>query len=132
MKKAIVIAGLLAAISGCASTGVHVDQRQLGQFKEGVTTEADVLAALGKPTTSMVMSGGTKTLSYVSASVQIKGATFIPIVGLFAGGSDTNTSSVIFTFDKDGKMVSYQSSQTAFETGMGGVPRAPVSAPSQN
>ncbi|HVZ95154.1 MAG TPA: hypothetical protein VG797_11660 [Phycisphaerales bacterium] len=83
-----------AAIGGCASaphTGVRIGDPTLKQFEAGVTTEAWVLAILGKPTSSAVVEGveNTKVLRY--ALTESKGGLF----SLFTG-SDGKTTSVVY------------------------------------
>jgi outer membrane protein assembly factor BamE (lipoprotein component of BamABCDE complex) len=120
MKKTVIAFALVTAISGCAShSGKQVRPTQLGGFQKGVTTEAEVIRALGAPNTSTMNSDGEKTITYAFAQYKIRGSTFIPIVGLFTGGSDVKTNSTIFMFDKDGKMLSYNVSETKISSGVG-------------
>lgn len=114
MKNTLAICALLAVIAGCASSGVQVKPDQLTLFKAGVTTEADVVQALGKPNVSTSSSDGTKTLAYSFAEYKIRGASFIPIVGMFAGGSDINMNSTVFTFDSAGKMLDYKTTESSY------------------
>lgn len=102
MKKQIIAIALVALLAGCASSGVRVTDDQISQFKEGQTTQQEVITALGAPTSRMRNSDGTTILMYTYAEARTRGATFIPIVGMFAGGVDTRYSSVSMTFDKDG------------------------------
>jgi len=110
---------ILAAVllTACASSGVMVDQNKVGTFKEGVTTEADVYAALGKPT-SVSTSTGTKILMYYGSQAQVKAATFIPVVGLFAGGSDSKVSMLMLTF-KDGVLTNINNTQSGSSVSTG-------------
>lgn len=121
MNKTAIACMLAAAVSGCASqTGVQVQEAQLSAFQKGITTEADVIRAFGAPVTSVRNSDGQKTIGYSFSQVKIRGATFIPIVGMFAGGADSKMNSTIFTFDKDGKMLTYQVVEAAYSSGAGG------------
>lgn len=114
-------------IAGCAATGTQVSQNAAMQFKEGVTTEAQIVAKLGPPTGVTMSSGGIKTITYTGAQVQMKAATFIPIVGLFAGGSDVAVTTAAYQLGIDGilQKVDYSTANTS--TGMGSTP-APVNA----
>lgn len=91
-------------IAGCVSHGVQVSAEKVAQFKPGVTTEADVVAALGQPT-SVTSMNGQRLLSYAGAQAQARPTSFIPIVGLFAGGADVRYSMTMFKFGADGKLV---------------------------
>ena len=120
MKKLLLagLAGLLAlSLAGCAtSTGVSIAPGQLTSFQKGVTTSGDVIAALGKPNTMMSSSDGTKVFTYVSMKTTVKGATFVPIVGLFAGGAASNVASTTFSFVQTGLLISYQTVESSFDT----------------
>lgn len=108
-----------AALGGCAASGVKVSDDQLGSFVVGTTTEADVLGRLGTPTTRTRNSDGTVVLQYVYAEAQVRAATFVPIVGLFAGGTDVKSNAVNLTFGPDGKLKSSSSTASSYGTGMG-------------
>jgi len=119
MRISYLLIAALIGLSGCAATGVQVKQGQLDQFKQGETTRQEVVAALGKPTTQMRNSDGTTTLLYTYAEYRTRPQTFIPFVGAFVGGTDTNSSHVTLTFDQAGKLLSYSSSESEMGTGMG-------------
>jgi len=101
-KQSICIAlAISIALAGCANSGVMVSEQQAAQFKKGVTTEHDIVAALGQPTITATHDG-TRVLSYGGARIQARAASFIPIVGIFAGGADVNSSAVTFVIRADG------------------------------
>jgi outer membrane protein assembly factor BamE (lipoprotein component of BamABCDE complex) len=110
--RRIYIFALVLLIASCGgSSGTKVDQAQITQFKPGITTYDQVAAALGPPSGTTQASDGTKTLIYVHTETSIHGATFIPVVGMFAGGADAQQQSVIFTFDKNGVLANYSTTQ---------------------
>lgn len=84
-----------------AKQGKQVTPEAALQFKEGVTTEGEILSKLGQPT-GMSMHGGMKFLTYSGMQMQMKGASFIPIVGAFAGGSDYKMSMAIYQIGANG------------------------------
>lgn len=94
---------LTVVLAGCVASGVQVSQDAALQFKEGVTTESEILAKLGRPTGTTI-SGGMKFISYSGFQSQAKGASFIPIVGAFAGGSDYAVSTALYQIDASGVM----------------------------
>ena len=110
---------LALAVGGCASTGVRVTDDQVAQFKEGQTTQQEVIAALGQPTTTMRNSDGTTMIMYTYAEARTRASTFIPIVGIFAGGVDSRSSNVMLTFDQDGILKSTSSSASEYGTTSG-------------
>ena len=111
-------------IAGCASSGTQVSQNAAMQFKEGITTEAQIVSKLGPPTGVTISSGGIKTITYTGAQAQVKAASFIPIVGLFAGGSDVVVTTAAYQLGTDGilQKVDYSTANTS--TGMGSAPAA--------
>ena len=115
----------LALLAGCASTGnqalASIDQAQIDQhLVKGKTTKADVLAYLG-PANSVTTSNGTigETWMYMYASSQAKGATFIPVVGLFAGGATGNSKVLMVVFDPQGVVSRYTFSASNNDTRLG-------------
>ena len=54
-----VVTGMLY---GCVSGGVKVEERQLASFQKGQTTYAQVIAQLGAPTSSSLMSDGRRMI----------------------------------------------------------------------
>jgi outer membrane protein assembly factor BamE (lipoprotein component of BamABCDE complex) len=100
--KRFVIAVAVLALSGCATSGVRVTDGQLQQFHAGQTTKQQVIAALGEPTGTMRNADGTTTLTYTYVESSVKPTSFIPFVGLFAGGMNTHSTGVTLDFDKDG------------------------------
>jgi hypothetical protein len=114
MKVAALI--LILMLSSCATVGKEVSRDQTKGFQEGVTTTDDVIAQLGQPTL-VTHSTGRTVLVYSFTHAQPRPESFIPIVGLLAGGADVRSSSATFVFDKDGKLE--RLSHTATKTGAG-------------
>jgi hypothetical protein len=112
-----IVAGL--ALSACYSTGVRVTEKQVRGFTPGVTTYADVVKALGQPSTVTASSDGSRRAAYIFASASTKPASFIPYVGLFAGGTDTKSATTTFTFGPDQKLINYTTTDMALAGGMG-------------
>ncbi len=108
-------------IAGCAASGVQVSQDAALQFKEGQTTENEILAKLGKPTTVM-FSGGIKTIAYSGMQYQVKGATFIPIVGAFAGGADYTMSTAMYQIASNGVLQKVTYTKSGSGSRMGTTP----------
>lgn len=115
----VLFTAAVATLSGCAATGVKVSDEQASSFVVGQSKEADVVSRLGPPTTRSRNSDGTVVLQYVYAEAQVRAATFVPIVGLFAGGTDVKSNAVTFTFSPDGKLLSTSSAASNYGTGVG-------------
>jgi outer membrane protein assembly factor BamE (lipoprotein component of BamABCDE complex) len=120
MMRYISVIVALFALTACMSMGTKVDQDKLARFEKGKTTYAEVVQQLGKPTQSTLNSDGTRTVVYTYMQSQAKAANFIPIVGAFTGGADTENTSVMLNFDKDSVLTNYSATQgsTAIGTGL--------------
>ena len=106
-------------LTGCATTGVKIDPARLDAMKVGVTTPAEAIAMFGPPTVETTAGDGAVTLQYTYAEAQVRASTFIPIVGMFAGGTDVKASSVNMSFDRAGKLLAVSKSVSQQATGMG-------------
>lgn len=96
--------GLLA---GCATTsGTNVTKAQLAKFKVGTTTEAQVIAALGPPDSTMTYPDGSKMDTYDHISSSVNPATFIPFVGILDSGASMRQNAVTITFNSNGTLKS--------------------------
>ncbi len=119
------------------------DQNRIEQIKLNVSTKADVRRILGQPNSVSQHSGtfagfyglpASTTLStvemwsYTHINMDVNAATFIPIVGLFAGGATSNVSSFTVMFDEQGivRHISSTQTQSHSEAGAGSaVPPSP-------
>ena len=117
MKKLFIFAAILLA--GCAASGVQVTAEQAASFQIGIATEADIVQKLGRPNAVHSSSSGGKMLIYSYAQAQARPATFIPIVGAFAGGADVRSSAAVFTLDSNGKLLRQNPSSSEYGTGTG-------------
>ncbi len=112
---AIVLTGLLV---GCASTGVKVSEDALATLKPGQTTYREVVAKLGAPTGESRVQG-VHTMSYTYATSQVRATTFIPVVGMFAGGADTRSQTVTLNFDSADILKGVDTSMSTIGVGTG-------------
>lgn len=108
MKKVLLI--LMLLLTGCVSTtsGVPVDQAQVASFKKGITTEAEVIQALGNPMMRSSRSDGTIVLMYFYSQAQARG-----LIGL-GGTTKVDSTSNTFMFDRDGKLISNETTETKY------------------
>ena len=86
-------------------------------FQIGEATAAVVIAKLGRPNATQASSDGTTTIIYFSVRTHVKGASFVPIIGLFAGGATGKTDVKSFTFGADGLLKSFYSSNSTTTCG---------------
>jgi len=108
----------IAFLSIAAPALAQITDDQLATLKVGSTTLADVEAKFGHPMTVEKSSDGSETLTYTTTKTHIKGASFVPIMGLFAGGSKADVTTDRFDFDKDGVLTKVWSSQTKVDCSM--------------
>jgi hypothetical protein len=101
MRKLLILLGVVLGLAGCASSGTQVSMNTASKFKEGVTTENEIVAVLGRPS-SVTITSGQKSIVYSGGQCQTKAATFIPVIGIFAGGMDCQSSSIVFLLDGNG------------------------------
>lgn len=92
----------LLALLGCASAGVKIDRSATENIRKGVTTKAQVIALLGAPSSDSLTGDGREMMIWSYAHTRVKGTTFIPVAGIFVGGSNTRltTFQVILTKGK--------------------------------
>jgi hypothetical protein len=115
--------------SGCVSSGNPsvVDQDRISQIKLNTSAEEDVKRILGQPNSISRQSGSysafpglpastsmtnVEVWSYTHMNVDVDAATFIPIVGLFAGGATSNINTFTVVFDEQGIVRHISSTQS--------------------
>ncbi len=99
--RVVVLIALIA--TACArGGGTRVTDDQLSGFVDGRTTAAEVIAALGPPTSDVRDSTGLRVLGYSFIGSRVNGAAFIPVVGPFAARASGEIRTVTFTFDGAG------------------------------
>ncbi|MBA0205001.1 hypothetical protein ABRQ01_07115 [Pectobacterium aroidearum] len=103
MKKIIIAALVSLCLVGCTSTGSQslkneTQESVKAKLINGKTTKNEVLASFGKPDSRMVVDGEDQW-SYTMSNSQMKATSFIPVVGgLFTGGSDMQSKSLLVRF----------------------------------
>jgi outer membrane protein assembly factor BamE (lipoprotein component of BamABCDE complex) len=119
MKPAKLLLTLFLAggLAGCASVGKPIDQTKVQQIEKGKTTRAEVDKLLGKPTSITMTTSGEISYTYMFSRSDPKPANFIPVVGLFAGGSVGHGETVIIIFDGHSVVKDYLAGQTQIEAG---------------
>ena len=129
----LIILSITLVLTGCMSSGNAsvMDQDRVAQITVDVSKKEDVRRILGQPNTITKQSGsypalpGFPTLpnsemwSYQHVKIDVNGATFIPIVGLFAGGSTSSINTFTVVFDGQGIARYISSSQSEGRSGMG-------------
>ena len=105
MKSLAVAAALSAfALAGCA-TGTFVSKEDSAQFQKGVTTEQQVLAALGEPDAKAELINGGRRDSYIHNSGGPNPVDYIPLLALATESGYEHTTTVNFDFNAQGVLV---------------------------
>lgn len=120
MKRYSILIFFLIMLTGCATVGKKVDQDKLGQIKEGVTSEQEVIRLLGNPYMKTLSSDGKTIMLYQYAKVKNRAANFIPVVNIFAGGMDMRQQMLTVLIGKNGKVDKYtmNDSNNAINSGL--------------
>jgi hypothetical protein len=131
----------LLLTSSCVSSGNPsvVDEGRTSQVILNSSTKEDVKRILGKPNSVSRQSGSYVAIpglppsqpgtimeiwSYSHLDVEVDGATFIPIVGLFAGGATSNVNTFTVMFDERGIVRHISSTQSQGHSGLGSSEKA--------
>lgn len=119
MLKVIALCTVMM-VSGCASYGNKIDANYASSIKKGVTTESQVVQALGNPMSVGLAPDGQRFALYMYTYAQAKASSYIPVVGLFAGGSDAESQMLQIWYDANGVVTnySYNKSNTELKTGI--------------
>jgi outer membrane protein assembly factor BamE (lipoprotein component of BamABCDE complex) len=112
-------AGVIAlCLSGCISVGRPFEQSSVEKLQKGETTRAQVLALFGSPDQVTRDSSGTESFYYYFCKTTPSAATFVPVVGAFAGGGTIQQQSLTVVLAA-GIVQDFTSMQSASETGYG-------------
>jgi outer membrane protein assembly factor BamE (lipoprotein component of BamABCDE complex) len=107
------------ALSGCMLSGTNVSDAQIDQFVRGKTTQDEVVAKLGPPTSRNRAASGETTLMYSYTKMSPTAATFIPLVGGLFAGVDMKGKLVSFTFTKAGVLKDWTASENDMSSNNG-------------
>lgn len=106
MNKIIVISFFFAIslISGCSTSGNQKIKNETAQSLQSKiiknkTTKTELLAQLGEPDTRTTLDNGNEQWRYFMSNNQFNAATFIPVLGLFTGGSQTQSKTLDIEFN---------------------------------
>ncbi len=120
-------------LSGCVSSG-NPDLRKdelVSQIKLGMTTKDEVRKLFGTPTVMSRHSGtpfptlpgypenslNYEIWNYTHMDMAVTPITFVPIVGLFAGGANSEMNQLTLTFDDKGIVRGITTGQTRTNSG---------------
>lgn len=125
---------IVVSLSGCFGfkTGQKFDDSSVKNIRTGKTTRAEVIQLFGQPPNRISTGGGKETWSYQYSEVKSRATaiTYVPIVGLFAGGGKGAHNQQTLTVQFAGDVVSTctyskMSSDTTVNTGLLGASATP-------
>lgn len=118
MKKLSIILVCFLFLAACATSGNPKirDQKSVANIQKGITTKQDLVEMFGQPQAKNKQKDGVEKWSYVYSEAKVKGATFIPIVGLFAGGATADVNTLEFEFDPNGVVSKYSVGEGNIDT----------------
>lgn len=93
-------------LSGCSSTGNQILRNETSQslqskIVKNKTTKSEITSALGEPDTRTTLDSGNESWRYFMVNNQINASSFIPFVGLFTGGSQSQARTLDIDFKGD-------------------------------
>ena len=111
---------VLTHVSGCASGGnkAIADPSASSQIINGKSTKADVIALLGEPNQVSADTTGREVWVYQHFDMKVRPGTFIPVIGLLAGGADTKSNSLVIIFDRQGVVEQSAKGQSSSHSGV--------------
>lgn len=113
------VAVMALIISACATTGREISDAQIAELRKGETNRGQAAQILGNPIRTTRQSTGREIWIYSFSHVQARPESFVPIVGAFAGGADSRSSSLVLIFNEAGILQDYTSSRSATGSGTG-------------
>jgi len=132
-KQILAVILLFGFLVGCATVGRKIDFNKVDKIKIGVTTQKQVLSYLGSPDT-ITRQGGQIIYMYQYVKVSSRPQNFIPIIGAFASGMDTQSQMVMIKINQDGivKDVYSSISSSDIDSGLNAGSKADVKEVEQN
>ena len=123
-KTALALLAASLVLAGCVNSGNQTlkseSQESIkSKLVKGKTTKEDVQSHFGAPYSRSTQDDGNEVWSYVMHNSQMNATSFIPVVGLFTGGSDNQSKTLQITFN--GNVVnkwSFSSGDSAVKTGI--------------
>ncbi|HBY7768465.1 TPA: hypothetical protein MI729_002913 [Klebsiella aerogenes] len=90
-------------ISGCSTSGNQHLKKETSQSLQSKiiknkTTKSEIITALGEPETRTTLESGNEEWIYSMDNNQFDTTTFIPVIGLLTGGSQTQAKTLEIEF----------------------------------
>jgi len=108
-RKTMILLVLVLGITGCASSGSSVLKSEnkatiQEKIRVGVTTKKEIQTMFGAPLSTGLTEHGLLIWKYVFAKMHADAISYVPIIGLFAGGSTGIKKELTILFDKQDRV----------------------------
>ena len=100
--KLISLAFVSLFLIGCATMGTKIEQSELAKIKDGVTTENEIIALFGAPSSKTVTDNGNILMLYVYTKASPKLSSFVPVVSLISSGTNSHQETLSVLLDENG------------------------------
>ena len=127
--RVCMVAGLsFALLGGCASVGNEsiadaTHESVSGQLIKGKTTQENVRAVYGDPTTTSFTDSGNEIWEYDFTRMHSKPTNFIPYVNLIHSGAEGDKKSLVIFFDRSKIVRQYTISSSKVDISRGLITR---------
>ncbi len=118
IQYSVIVVLLVLVINGCATVGRPIDPASMDKIKPGETTKTQILQWFGKPDGVTRLSTGEVWFTYTYVKATTNPAAFIPIIGLFFMGTDTESQSLVVMFGPDEVVKNVSSNAMDMQTGV--------------
>ena len=98
MRRIICFLVLLSLI-GCMTVGKPIEEKQLTQLQDGITTQEAVLKIMGEPSDRTIIDTGEEKWIYVYMRAKPTWVTFVPYVNLVESGTNVKGQKLEILFD---------------------------------
>jgi outer membrane protein assembly factor BamE (lipoprotein component of BamABCDE complex) len=119
--RQVIMAGTVSLaflVTGCASTGNESIRAESGdtiksKIEEGKTTQAQVQALFGAPTSTSFTDSGLEIWTYSFTKMSADAISYVPIVNMFGASSSGTRKSLVVMFDKKNIVQRYSINESA-------------------
>jgi len=114
--KCIILFAIISSTVGCATNIGNKNISDFGRYmnlEKNVSEKQDVFKEFGQPHDVNYIPNDESIWTYYYTKMQMSGATFVPFIGLIAGGQNSDTTISDFYFDSNGKYLKISSSNSA-------------------
>jgi hypothetical protein len=104
LKALLLVSIIPVLLTGCATNIGNRNTTDIGRFmnlEKNTSTKNDVYTEFGQPHDVNYIANNESFWTYYYTKMEMSGATFVPFIGLVAGGSNTDTTVTDFYFDRD-------------------------------